>query len=90
MTPTQKELIDYLLEGMYLMQKVRANGSSAYKVYKGNQIPVRYFSTDTVAFLRNGLLKTDKRRRMTLNLSRVRMLHGGSWIKKRYYSLKSK
>ena len=90
MTPTQKELVDYLLDGAYLLRTKRSNGESALKHYRGNQIPVRYYSLATAAFLPYGMLKTDKRKRMTINLNKVRQLHGGSWIKKRYYSLKTK
>lgn len=89
MTATQKEIIDMLLEGMYLMQRVRFDGTLSYKMYKGNMVPVRYFTRTSISCIKalseHDLFKKDKKQRLTLHLGNVRRLHGRSWIKQRYY-----
>lgn len=88
MTPEQKQLAFELLTGeYYLALKKRGNGKDAYMLYSGNQNPVRYYSMAIVRMFKM-VLKTDKKKRLTANLSLVRQLHGKSHIKKTYKNLK--
>lgn len=89
-TREQKLLIFHLLTGeYYLMKKPKRSGIDAYKLYKGNQVPVKYYSSATVRKIFD-LLKTDNKRRLSFNLSLVRQLHGKSYIKSLYKKLQTK
>jgi hypothetical protein len=94
MTKLQKDLIDCLLQGMYLMQRIRNNGDKAYKLYRGNMVPVRYYTETTIRSISSStpfdLFKKDKRCRLTLHLGNVRRLHGRCWIKQRYKTFNNK
>lgn len=91
MTDAQKRLIKELLSGMYMMKKPNHKGEVMYKLYSGNVVPHRYVKAkvaDKVPVF--GLLKMDCKKRITLNLSSVRKLHGKSWIKQQYKQLNKK
>ena len=84
MTKKQKDLIWLLLqEQHYLVKTINARGKEVYKVFEGRQIPVQYFTEANVKKIRD-FLKTDSKKRMTLNLSAVRQLHGKNYIKMLY------
>lgn len=84
MTDNQKVIIETLLNrDHYLLETNNYNGVSMYKLYKGNQIPVRYVHAKTVSSLRR-LFKRSKTGRLTLNLNLVRQEHGNSFIKQHY------
>lgn len=84
MTNKQKTLIKYLLmKDHYLMRLRSHTGVVKYKLFQGNQIPVRWFEGKTVSGL-TGIFKEDKKGRLTLNLSLVRQKHGNAFIKRQY------
>jgi hypothetical protein len=83
MTKDQKYIVQQLFEGKYLVLL-----PDGYTMYEGNMSPVQR----RVRLNKNvrGLLKADKKKRLTINLNQVRQLHGRSWIKKYYSDLKRK
>ncbi|MEJ7610645.1 MAG: hypothetical protein WKF88_05635 [Ferruginibacter sp.] len=52
-------------------------------LYEGNQSPVKWFSDATARIIRQ-LLKRDRRKRLTLNLTMVRRQRGNTLLKKLY------
>lgn len=94
MTPLQKQIILLLLKGMYMMRCVRHDRKTAYKIYRGNMIPVMYVNENTVRSMRKEagyeLFKTDKKKHITLHLSNIRRMHGASWMKQQYKLSKTK
>lgn len=86
MTKSEKELAKLLLQNNhYLLKAINARGKEVYKIMKGRQVPVQYFTEATYRCFLN-ILKTDSKKRMTINLSAVRQLNGNSYIKKLYKS----
>jgi len=84
MTKKQKDLIWLLLqEDHYLVKSINARGKEVYKILEGRQIPVQYFTEANVKKVKD-FLKSDNKKRMTLNLSAVRQLHGKNYIKMLY------
>jgi len=84
MTDQQKDLIWLLLqEDHYLVKTINAKGKEVYKVLEGRQIPVQYFTEADVKKVKD-VLKSDGKKRMTLNLSAVRQLHGKNYVKMLY------
>ena len=81
MTKKQKDLVWLLLqENHYMIKAINARGKEVYKVLKDRQIPVRYFSEINVKKIKD-FLKSDSKKRMTLNLSVIRQLHGKNYLK---------
>ena len=84
MTKQQKDLIWLLLqENHYLVKSINARGKEVYKILEGRQIPVQYFTEANVKKIKD-FLKTDSKKRMTLNLNAVRRLHGKNYLKMLY------
>ncbi len=84
MTKQQKDLIWLLLqEDHYLVKSINAKGKEVYKILEGRQIPVQYFTEANVKKVKD-FLKSDNKKRMTLNLSAVRQLHGKNYLKMLY------
>ena len=84
MTDQQKDLIWLLLqEDHYLVKTINSKGKEVYKVLEGRQIPVQYFTEADVKKVKD-VLKSDSKKRMTLNLSAVRQLHGKNYLKMLY------
>ena len=84
MTDQQKDLIWLLLqEDHYLVKTINSRGKEVYKVLEGRQIPVQYFTEADVKKVKD-VLKSDSKKRMTLNLSAVRQLHGKNYVKMLY------
>jgi hypothetical protein len=84
MTKKQKDLVWLLLqENHYMVKTINSRGKEVYKVLEGRQIPVQYFTETNVKKIRE-LLKTDNKKRMTLDLNEVRKLHGKNYIKMLY------
>ena len=84
MTDQQKDLIWLLLqEDHYLVKTINARGKEVYKILQGRQIPVQYFTEADVKKVKD-VLKSDSKKRMTLNLSAVRQLHGKNYVKMLY------
>jgi len=84
MTKKQKDLIWLLLqENHYMIKTINARGREVYKVLSGRQIPVQYFTEINVKKIKD-FLKSDSKKRMTLNLNAVRQLHGKNYIKMLY------
>ena len=84
MTKKQKDLIWLLLqEDHYLVKSINARGKEVYKILEGRQIPVQYFTEANVKKVKD-FLKSDNKKRMTLNLSAVRQLHGKNYLKMLY------
>ena len=84
MTKSAKELARLLLNNNhYLLKSINANGKVVFKIMMGKQVPVQYFSEASFRYL-NPILKTDSKKRMTINLSAVRQLNGNSYLKKLY------
>ena len=84
MTDQQKDLIWLLLqEDHYLIKTINSKGKEVYKVLEGRQIPVQYFTEADVKKVKD-VLKSDNKKRMTLNLSAVRQLHGKNYVKMLY------
>lgn len=84
MTKKQKDLIWLLLqENHYMVKAINARGKEVYKIFEGRQIPVQYFTETNVKKIKD-FLKSDSKKRMTLNLSAVRQLHGKNYIKMLY------
>jgi len=84
MTKNQKDLIWLLLqEDHYMIKTINAKGKEVYKVLEGRQTPVQYFSEVSVKKVKD-FLKSDSKKRMTLNLNAVRQLHGKNYIKMLY------
>ncbi len=85
MTENAKCLVEDLLSGHYLVSTINHSHKRIFKLYYGNMVPVRYISTKIVKSLnQRDLLKTSSKGYITLNLSKVRQLHGNSWIKQTY------
>ncbi len=81
MTEQQKDLIWLLMqENHYMVKSINARGKHVYKILEGRQIPVQYFTEANVKTLQY-VLKTDSKKRMTLNLNSVRQLHGKNYMK---------
>lgn len=84
MTKKQKDLIWLLLqENHYLVKTINARGKEVYKILEGRQIPVQYFTEANVKKIKD-FLKSDSKKRMTLNLNEVRKLHGKNYLKMLY------
>jgi hypothetical protein len=84
MTRKQKDLIWLLLqENHYMVKSINAKGKEVYKVLEGRQVPVQYFTETNVRKIKE-FLKSDSKKRMTLNLNAVRSLHGKNYIKMLY------
>ena len=84
MTDQQKDLIWLLLqEDHYLVKTINSRGKEVYKILEGRQIPVQYFTEADVKKVKD-VLKSDSKKRMTLNLSAVRQLHGKNYVKMLY------
>ncbi len=84
MTKEQKYLIWLLLqEKHYLVKTINSRGREVYKILQGRQVPVQYFSEANVKKIKD-VLKCDDKRRMTLNLTAVRRLHGKNYLKVLY------
>lgn len=84
MTKQQKDLVWLLLQdNHYMVKSINARGKEVYKIFEGRQIPVQYFTETNVKKIKE-FLKTDSKKRMTLNLSAVRQLHGKNYIKMLY------
>lgn len=84
MTKQQKDLIWLLLQdNHYMIKTINARGKEVYKILEGRQIPVQYFTVANVKKIKD-FLKSDSKKRMTLNLSAVRQLHGKNYIKMLY------
>ena len=84
MTKQQKDLIWLLLqEDHYLVKSINAKGKEVYKILEGRQTPVQYFTEANVKKVKD-FLKSDSKKRMTLNLSAVRQLHGKNYLKMLY------
>jgi hypothetical protein len=84
MTDQQKDLIWLLLQDdHYLIRTINSKGKEVYKVLEGRQTPVQYFTEADVKKLKD-ILKSDSKKRMTLNLSAVRQLHGKNYVKMLY------
>ena len=84
MTKKQKDFIWLLLQDdHYMVKSINARGKEVYKIFEGRQKPVQYFSELNVKKIKD-FLKTDSKKRMTLNLSAVRQLHGKNYIKMLY------
>ncbi len=84
MTKEQKDLIWLLLqEKHYLVRTINSRGKKVYKVLQGRQVPVRYFTEANVKKFKE-VLKSDNKKRMTLNLNAVIQLHGKNYLKVLY------
>ncbi len=84
MTKEQKDLIWLLLqEKHYLVKSINSKGKEVYKILEGQQVPVQYFTEANVKKIKD-LLKSDSKKRMTLNLNAVRRLHGKNYLKVLY------
>lgn len=84
MTSQQSTLIRYMISGeYYLTARINHHGRKGFMLYKGTQDPVQWFSEKQIKIIKD-LLKADKLRRHTLNLSLVRRQHGKSLIKQLY------
>ena len=84
MTKEQKDLIWLLLqEKHYLMKTINSRGKEVYKILEGRQVPVQYFTEANVKKIKD-VLKSDSKKRMTLNLNAVRRLHGKNYLKVLY------
>lgn len=86
MTPAQKQLIKDLLTRQYhLVKTINHKGNVVYKLFDDRQKPLKYVASRVAERAPVwDLLKMNKKRHFTLNLSRVRQLDGRNWIKKQY------
>jgi hypothetical protein len=66
-----------------MVKSINAKGKEVYKVFEGRQVPVQYFTETNVRKIKE-FLKSDTKKRMTLNLNAVRSLHGKNYIKMLY------
>lgn len=84
MTEKDKDLVWLLLQDKhYLMKTINARGKEVYKILENKQVPVQYFTQANVNKIKD-VLKSDSKKRMTLNLSAVRSLHGKNYVKMLY------
>ena len=84
MTKEQKDLMWLLLqEKHYLVKTINSRGKEVYKILEGRQVPVQYFTEADVKKIKD-VLKSDSKKRMTLNLNAVRRLHGRNYLKVLY------
>lgn len=88
-TKAHLTLFSELLKGKYLRHTTNNKGKGQYKLYEGNQKPVRWVKNGVMRNL-TSLLKQDKKGRLTLNLSNIRQLHGNTLPKKIYKQSKPK
>lgn len=70
----------------YLRVRPNSNGRKGFGLYQENQVLIHWYSEKQVDQLKD-VLKVDKQKRLTLNLSLVRQLHGKSYIKQQYKKL---
>lgn len=85
MTYLQHDLIKIMISGKYYLASRRAySGRPGFMLYTGNAIPKKWFSEKTVKKSVWNSLKKDSHGRLTLNLNRVKQLHGKSLLKKLY------
>lgn len=88
MRTDKKHVINCLLSGMYLMRTINHSNTSGYKMYRDNMVPEFFITERSFKSLESNLyislFKMDSKKRITLNLSGVRQLHGNHWIKKAY------
>ena len=66
-----------------MIKSINAKGKEVYKILEGRQKPVQYFSEISVKKIKD-FLKSDSKKRMTLNLNAIRQLHGKNYIKMLY------
>jgi hypothetical protein len=78
MTPATKKFIMYMLESnFYLMKQPLGiyKSNKAYKLFKDVQVPIMWVSEAMFRYIED-IVKTNKSRQITLNLSKVRQQHG--------------
>ena len=81
MNKEQKDLIWLLLQQKhYMIKTINSRGREVYKILEGRQVPVQYFTEANVKKIKS-VLKSDSKKRMTLNLNAVRQLHGKNYLK---------
>ena len=84
MTKEEKDLAWLLLqENHYLVRSINVSGKEVYKILRGKQIPIQYFTHATVRRFFH-LLRPNSKNRFILNLNAVRQLNGNNYIKKLY------
>ncbi len=84
MTKEQKDLMWLLLQDKhYMVKSINSGGKEVYKILEGRQVPVQYFTEANVKKIKD-VLKSDDKKRMTLNLNAVRRLHGKNYLKVLY------
>lgn len=90
MTDLQHSLIKQLFKpGAYIMPRMKHSGRIGYMVYTGNANPVQWYSYKNYMVVQD-VLKKDKEGRYTLNLHKIRQLHGSSLLKTLYKKQKQK
>lgn len=72
----------------YLRVRPNSTGRKGYGLYINNNEIIHWYSQKQVNELKD-VLKIDKHKRLTLNLSLVRQLHGKNFIKQQYKLLKN-
>jgi hypothetical protein len=72
-----------LLPKHYLMYRMANGGKSVAMVYKENQVPVKYFSREVSAAIKD-FLRKDKKNRLIINRTSIRKLDGRRTVKKLY------
>ena len=85
--PDIKTIFTHLLHGKFMAR--RHGNRHRYAVYDSIANPI-YSVSDANYRKLAPLIKTDKKGRITLNLTKVRQLHGNEWLKKEYKSSKLK
>jgi hypothetical protein len=81
MTTLQKEIITELLNG----GNISGNKTYGYRLRTSNQVCVRKFHDRTLYRVKDVLRKSGSV--YVINKSKVRQLHGSSWIKQHYKSI---
>lgn len=82
------QLLTALLSGCYLYPTVNHSGKQGYKLYEGNQVPLRFYKNSQVQpLLKYDLLKqVGQTKKLTISRRALQRLHGANGLKKFYYS----
>ena len=78
------QLLTALLSGCYLYPTVNHSGKHGYKLYMGNQVPLRFYKNNVVQQLHRYNLLKQQNKKLVISRRALQQLHGGNTLKKVY------
>ncbi|HMP86184.1 MAG TPA: hypothetical protein PKE63_02850 [Lacibacter sp.] len=78
------QLLTALLNGCYLYPAVNHSGKVGYKLYEGNQVPLRFYKNHVVLQLHRYSLLKESHKKLVISRRSLQKLHGGNTLKKVY------